>query len=128
MLEIKFPCSGCGVSLRIGNPELAGKKIKCPKCAAINVIPASTAKSADCACPAKACRGNFSTSENQLSRSAGSQEQAQIAAIRVGQRRARDRCGAASKPKPGGPRAGGQTSPVGKEQAGACGRRGARRR
>ena len=31
MVEIKFNCLGCGTSLRIGNPDLAGKKIKCPK-------------------------------------------------------------------------------------------------
>ena len=46
MVEIKFNCLGCGASLRIGNPDLAGKKIKCPKCAAINIIPMSSSKSA----------------------------------------------------------------------------------
>ena len=40
MSEIRFPCSGCGVTLRITNPALAGKKLKCPKCAALTVIPA----------------------------------------------------------------------------------------
>jgi hypothetical protein len=40
MSDIRFPCSGCGVTLKVTNPALAGKKLKCPKCAALTVIPA----------------------------------------------------------------------------------------
>jgi hypothetical protein len=40
MADIKFPCPQCGVSLKV-KEELAGKKIKCPKCAAVAPIPAT---------------------------------------------------------------------------------------
>jgi Leucine rich repeat/WD domain, G-beta repeat/Leucine Rich repeat len=40
MSDIQFPCSGCGVTLRvISNPALVGKKLRCPKCAAVTPIP-----------------------------------------------------------------------------------------
>jgi len=53
MSEIRFPCSGCGVTLRISNPELVGKKLKCPRCAAITVIPALAAETEDVAARSK---------------------------------------------------------------------------
>ena len=38
MPDIKFACPGCKVTLKVSD-KLAGKKIKCPKCAAIAPIP-----------------------------------------------------------------------------------------
>ena len=42
MAEIKFPCPGCKITLKVSD-ALAGKKIKCPKCAAIAPVPAAGA-------------------------------------------------------------------------------------
>jgi hypothetical protein len=39
MAEIRFSCSGCGATLQVSNPELAGKKLKCGRCAVVTVIP-----------------------------------------------------------------------------------------
>src|SRR5271163_427789 len=37
---IMFSCSSCGNKLKV-KPELAGKKVKCPKCAQVVLVPAS---------------------------------------------------------------------------------------
>src|SRR5687768_11464542 len=36
---IKFSCAGCGQGFKV-KPELAGKKVKCPKCGQVGVVPA----------------------------------------------------------------------------------------
>jgi hypothetical protein len=36
--EMSFPCSGCGATLKAGT-ELAGKKVKCPRCGTAVVVP-----------------------------------------------------------------------------------------
>jgi WD domain, G-beta repeat len=43
MAPIRFACSNCQTTLKVSNPDLAGKKIKCPKCAAIATIPGTVA-------------------------------------------------------------------------------------
>src|SRR4051794_3321062 len=53
MAEIKFACPGCHVTLKVSD-ALAGKKIKCPKCAAIAPIPAASAAPAAPAAAPKA--------------------------------------------------------------------------
>ncbi len=40
MAAIEFNCPACQATLRLGNPALAGKKIKCPKCGAVVTVPA----------------------------------------------------------------------------------------
>jgi predicted Zn finger-like uncharacterized protein len=44
MSEIRFSCPGCDATLRVSDPALAGKKVKCPKCGNITIIPAPDAK------------------------------------------------------------------------------------
>lgn len=41
MTPIQFFCTGCQTKLKVSNPALAGKKMKCPKCGAIVVAPAA---------------------------------------------------------------------------------------
>jgi hypothetical protein len=50
MPDIKFACQGCKASLKVGD-TLAGKKIKCPKCAAVVAVPGGAAPPA--AAPAR---------------------------------------------------------------------------
>jgi serine/threonine protein kinase len=38
--EMSFPCSGCGAALKV-RTELAGKKVKCPRCGTALVVPAA---------------------------------------------------------------------------------------
>jgi hypothetical protein len=53
MADIKFACPGCKATLKVSD-TLVGKKIKCPKCAAIAPIPAAGAPAAPpAAAPAK---------------------------------------------------------------------------
>src|ERR1700730_5817293 len=35
----RFSCPGCQTTLKITTPELVGKKIRCPRCATITVVP-----------------------------------------------------------------------------------------
>jgi hypothetical protein len=52
MPEIKFSCPACKVSLKVSD-TIAGKKIKCPKCAAVVAVPsASASPAAPAAAPA----------------------------------------------------------------------------
>ena len=37
-MAIAFNCSACAAPMKVGD-NLAGKKVKCPKCAAVNVVP-----------------------------------------------------------------------------------------
>lgn len=41
-VEIRFACGECGGVMRVG-PDLAGKKVRCPKCKAVGVVPAASA-------------------------------------------------------------------------------------
>src|SRR4051812_13490056 len=40
-MPIQFPCPSCHKQLKISNPAMAGKKIKCPKCGAVITAPAA---------------------------------------------------------------------------------------
>jgi outer membrane biosynthesis protein TonB len=40
MADIKLSCPQCGITLKVRD-QLAGKKIKCPKCAAVCPVPAA---------------------------------------------------------------------------------------
>src|SRR5438128_2313546 len=40
MTQILVSCDACGAKLRLRDPKLAGKKIKCPKCGAVCQVPA----------------------------------------------------------------------------------------
>ncbi len=44
MTPIQFPCPACKGQLKISNPALAGKKLKCPKCGAVVVAPDNVAE------------------------------------------------------------------------------------
>lgn len=46
MTEIRFNCPGCSAALRTSNPDLAGKKIRCPKCGEVSRIPAANGQKA----------------------------------------------------------------------------------
>jgi hypothetical protein len=46
MTEIKVVCPSCSALLKLANPSLAGKKIRCPKCKGVVPVPADAGSNA----------------------------------------------------------------------------------
>jgi hypothetical protein len=40
MALVRFHCSDCQTTLKVNDPTMVGKKIRCPKCSAISTVPA----------------------------------------------------------------------------------------